>query len=421
MKLKTFDQKTIADKTVLVRVDFNVPLKKTEGEAARTTNQKSQTNFSVADDSRIKDSLETIRVLRQAKAKIILISHLGRPAGQVKPELSLRPVARHLSELIEQEVVFVDQTIGQKAQLAAKQLRPGQILLLENLRFHPEEKANNRTFARQLAGLAEAYINEAFAASHRAHASIKGVAQLLPAYAGLHLQTEVENLTRLMDNPDHPFVMVVGGTKLTDKVEAVKNLNRVADLVLVGGGVANSFLKAEGIETHKSFFEQEPLETARQLIEQTKTEKVLKDGYIPLPKILFPIDVVAAPNKDSQKTKLIDLTHDMQDTPNDKNLMYFDIGPKTTKLYLELLSQAKTVFWNGPLGVFEKKPFSQGTKEIAQRLAGSPARVITGGGDTIRAINKFSSIDQFDYVSSAGGAALAFLAGKKLPGLEKVS
>ncbi len=258
-----------------------------------------------------------------------------------------------------------------------------------------------------------------------------GVPKYLPAFAGFHVKQEVEHLTDLMENPKHPFVMIIGGAKISDKVEAVKNLDQVADIVLVGGGVANNFIKAEGLETHKSYLEDKPADKTKEgtdyvkvagdLLEENKTEKVLKDGYIPLPKLLYPNDVIAAENKDSQNTQVIDLTHDMKDTPDDKELMYLDIGPRTTKLFKELILQAETIFWNGPMGVFEKDQFSRGTKEIARTIAKSPARTVVGGGDTIAAIKKFSQEERFDYVSSAGGASLAFLAGKKLAGLEAVN
>lgn len=406
----------INNKTVLVRVDYNVPLEKTAG------------GWQVEDGQRIEDSFETIAFLKNLDCRIILMSHLGRPGGEVKPELSLKPAAEFLQAETDWPIKFCPEAAGNKSQQLVKKLEAGEILLLENLRFHPGEKKNDSQFSSQLAELAEVYVNEAFSTSHRNHASITGVPRLLPSYAGFHVKQEIENLSQLLDDPDHPFVMVIGGAKISDKVDAVKNLDQVADLVLVGGGVANSFLKAGGIETHKSYIQDKPVDANKEdtdyvkvagdLLEENKTEKVLKDGYIPLPKILYPTDVIAAQNKNSQKTEVIDLTHDMKDTADDEDLMYLDIGPRTIKLYQEMILQAKTVFWNGPMGVFEQEQFSHGTDEIARAAAKTSARTILGGGDTIAAIKQFGFKERYDYVSSAGGASLAFLAGKKLPGLE---
>ena len=412
MKLKSFSPSDVANKTVLVRVDYNVPLVKKWGK------------WQVADTQRIENSLPLIKELQQAKAKIVLMSHLGRPKGEIKPELSLEPTARYLKEKTHLPSFFCNQTIGEKAKEAVSQLNPEEILVLENLRFHPQEKKNDSTFAKQLASLADVYINEAFSASHRAHASIDAVTKYLPAFAGTHLQKEVEYLSLVMENPDQPFIMVIGGAKISDKVEAVQNLHKVANMVLLGGGVANNFLKAEGIETHKSYLEEADkdgrvsyLDMAGKLVTENKTERVLKDGYIPLPKLMTPIDVIAAKDKNSKKTEVIDLSSGMQDTPDDDDLMYLDIGPRTTQLYSDLLIQAKTIFWNGPMGVFENEQFAAGTREIARAIARSGAQTIIGGGDTIAAIKKFGFSNRYDYVSSAGGAALEFLAGKELPGI----
>lgn len=417
MHLKTFTNTDLADKTVLVRTDYNIPLEKTAD------------GWTCKEDQRIVDSLPLIELLQKNNCRIILMSHLGRPKGEVKSEFSLAPVAAYLKENHQLPVTFIQETVGEKVQAAAAKLEPKQILLLENLRFQPQEKQNDAEFAQQLAGLAEIYINEAFSTSHRNHASIAGVPQYLPAYAGLHLQKEIQNLERIMTEPEQPFVMVIGGAKISDKVEAVRNLGDVADIVLIGGGVANNFLKAGGIETHKSYLEEAEsgknedegssyVQMAEELIEKNKTERILMDGYIPLPKILAPIDVVAANNKDSTETEIINLSQGMADTPDDKDLMYLDIGPRTIRLFSELILQAKTVFWNGPMGVFEKKAFENGTREIARVIAKSGAETLIGGGDTITAAKQFGFADRYDYVSSAGGAALEFLAGKELPGLE---
>jgi phosphoglycerate kinase len=415
MILKNPTVDDVANKTVLVRVDYNVPLKQDEA------------GLKVAEAKRIEDSLPLIKFLQENNCKVILMSHLGRPKGERVDKLSLKPVAKYLQDKLDSSVKFVSETVGENVQAAVAELQPGEILLLENLRFQPTEKKNDEEFAKKLAALADIYINEAFSTSHRTHASMVGVAKLLPAFAGFHLQKEVENLQRLMDKPEHPFVMIIGGAKIADKVEAVKNLHQVADIVLVGGGVANNFLKAEGIETHKSNLEEESngqdkkpinyVDVAKKLIKDNRTERMLKDGYIPLPKILAPIDVVAAKDKTSADTEIIDLTHDMADTPDDKDLRYFDIGPRTIRLFTDLILQAKTIFWNGPLGVFEQEQFASGTREIARAVAKSGAETILGGGDTIAAIHQFGFEDRYDYVSSAGGAALEFLAGKELLGL----
>jgi len=420
MTLKNPTTNDVANKTVLIRVDYNVPLK------------QSEIGLEVAEPKRIKDSLPIIKFLQENDCKIILMSHLGRPKGERVEKLSLKPVAEYLRNKLELPVKFISETVGETVgetvKIAATELQPREILLLENLRFQPAETKNDEVFAQQLATLADIYINEAFSASHRTHASMVGVSKLLPAFAGFHLQKEVENLQRLMDRPEHPFVMIIGGAKISDKVEAVKNLHQIADIVLIGGGVANNFLKAEGIETHKSCLEDEAagkeavdyVAIAQKLIKDNQTERMLKDGYIPLPKILAPIDVVAAKDKASADTEIIDLTHDMADTPNDKDLRYFDIGPRTIHLFTDLILQAKTIFWNGPLGVFEQEQFASGTREIARAVAKSGAETILGGGDTIAAIHQFGFEDRYDYVSSAGGAALEFLAGKELPGLVAV-
>ncbi|MBD3250053.1 MAG: phosphoglycerate kinase [Candidatus Pacebacteria bacterium] len=415
--MKPVSAKQVQNKTVLVRVDYNVPL--------HQINKK----IEVVDDSRIKASLATIELLLKARAKIILISHLGRPGGQVKPELSLKPVAEHLARLIGQPVEFAADCVGDAANKAAQDLQPGQILLLENLRFHQQEKKNDLKFSKQLARLAEVYVNEAFSTCHRSHASIVGVAEWLPSYPGLALVKEVEALTSLMNNPERPFVMVVGGAKISDKIDAVTNLSKIANAVLVGGGVANNFLKADGYEIANSYLQDVPadlkknkisyVEVAREIIDQNKTQRVLKDGYIPLPKIIYPIDVIAAKSLDSKKTSVVNLFNG-EACQVKKDQMFLDIGPKTVRLFQEVILHAKTVFWNGPMGVFEQDQFAQGTREVARTIAKAGAMTILGGGDTISAINQFGLADRYDYVSAAGGASLEFLSGKELPGIKSL-
>ncbi len=426
MNISTPNKEAISNKKIIVRVDYNVPLTEVDGQ------------WQVRDDKRIKNSLKTINFLLENKAKVILISHLGRPKSKDDQQFSLAPVAQYMQAKLNLPVSFIDDCVGEKVKAAIEQLPAGQILLLENLRFYAEEKKNDEQFAQQLASLAEIYVNEAFSNSHRAHASMVGIPKHLPGFAGFSLADEVENLGALIIEPKRPFVIVVGGAKIADKVEAVKNLSNLADIVLVGGGVANNFLKADGIEVHKSYLQDVSsdldkenvnyVEFADKLINDNRTERILKDGYIPLPKILYPSDVIAAApavmeNTDAsvpkvEDTQLIDLYKDYKDTPDDKDLMYLDIGPKTIRLYQEVLLQAGTIFWNGPMGVFEKDAFNRGTLEVARAIAKSGAMTVLGGGDTIAAIKKFDLADRYDYVSAAGGASLDFLAGKELPGLK---
>lgn len=415
MKLRTPLVKDIAGKTVLVRVDYNVPLDKKNGRVV------------VKDDRRIRASLETLQFLCQHGAKVICISHLGRPTEAREPNLSLQPVAEYLAAISGLPVTFVPDCVGPKVDQAVAALQPGSILVLENLRYYPGEKKNDRSFAKELARHADVFVNDAFSTCHRAHASTEGVTHLLPSFAGFGLAEETQGLSKVIDNPSRPFVVVIGGAKISDKVEAVVNLAHLADVVLLGGGVANNFLKAEGLEIHKSYLQDAPADlkkkgidyvnVAGDLLAKTKLEKVWLDGFIPLPKILYPLDVVAARSPASEKTQLIDLTHDAADTAHDKELMYLDIGPKTIRLYSEIIATAKTIFWNGPLGYSEKTPFAAGTREIAKAITASQATSIVGGGDTVNAVDKLGLEAKFSYISTAGGAALEFLAGKTLPGL----
>ncbi len=402
MPLTTPSPNQIKNKTVLVRTDYNVPLKKGR----------------IQDPRRINRSFKTLKFLSKNQAKVVVMSHLGRPGGKTQPSLSLQVVADYLQAQLKTTVKFCPEPFGPQANKLAKNLKPGQILLLENLRFTPLEKQNSPQLGQALAQLADVYLNEAFSVCHRAHASVVAVTQKLPSMAGFNLVEEIKHLEPLMNQPAHPFVMVVGGAKISDKAAAVQNLHQIADLILVGGGVANNFLKAQGIETHQSVIETKVIAQTKKLLAENQTEKILKDDYIPLPKILLPVDVVAAKNKQAQKTQVIELTKGMKDTPHDKKLQYLDLGPKTIKLYTQLLAQAKTIFWNGPMGVFEKNQFASGTKKIAQAIAQSSGKSIVGGGDTGAAITQFKMENDFTYISSAGGAALEFLAGKKLPGLE---
>ncbi len=416
MKLKTLTERVVANKTVIVRVDYNVPLTRT---GTKTT---------IADDTRIQLSLKTIHFLLKQKAKVILISHLGRPK-EVDLKYTLAPVAQYLKVHERLPITFVPALTGDLVRQAHLQQQPGTILLLENLRFDPREKKADPSLAKELALLADVYVNDAFSTAHRAHVSTTGIPDYLPAYAGFALQKEVETLIDLTQNPQKPLVVILGGAKISDKVAAVTNLSKIADIVLVGGAVANSFLKAEGLEIHKSFIEDAPADLAKkninytmvaeQLIREHRTEKMLLSGYIPLPKIVYPIDVLAAPSLDTSRAnqvELINLTKDMADTPNDRNLLYLDIGPQTIHLYTEILKQAKTVFWNGPMGVWENPLFAEGTKMVGKAIGRVPHTII-GGGDTISAAHHLGLEKKFSYISGAGGASLEFLGGTQLPGL----
>lgn len=417
----------IKDKVVVVRVDFNVPLKKIK------RNESFQ--YAVADDQRIRSSLETLLFLREHNAKIILMSHLGRPDGQVVKKYSLEPVALYLRQNLGLEVKFVSDCVGDKVTKKSTELKNGEILLLENLRFHAEEETNNTAFAKKIikdTG-AEVFINEAFSASHRAHASVVGIAEFLPSYAGFDLAAEVKILAKILEKAPRPFVVVLGGAKIDDKVSAVKNLSKLADLVLVGGGIANAFLKASGIEVHKSFMgknAEKNVQIAKEILSEHQTERTMIDVEttgkgLPLPKVVVPIDVLAAKNSDADNDKdvlRLELLKNVKDTEEDLDIQYLDIGKETIALYKYLLSKAKTIFFNGPLGVFENPLFARGSREIAKNIAknttDSGAITICGGGETNAVINACGLRDRFTHVSTAGGAALEFLGGEKLPGIE---
>lgn len=425
--LKTVTPKVVKNKTVLLRVDFNVPL----------TEKNNQ--LQVADETRIEKALPTIKLLQENQAKIVLLSHLGRPGGKAKKELSLKPVATKLASLLTNEnqtnkesVKFCPDLTGDKVKTQLKELKSAQILVLENTRFDPREKQNELSLAQELASYAQVYVNESFSAAHREHVSTMGVAQLLPAYAGLAFTEEYQMLTKLTIAPKKPFVAVVGGAKISGKIEAIRNLTKIADVVLVGGGIANNFIKAEGIEVYKSYLEGKVkaeqkqtdksfVEVAFELLEENKVEKMLLHDYIPLPKIIYPSDVVAARQmKNPTQTKLVDLT-DGQDNEVGEELMFLDIGPKTQRLYRDIILQANTVFWNGPMGVFEEPEFAEGTRAVAGAVAKTSAETTIGGGDTLRSISSLNLGGRFDHVSAAGGAALELLAGCDLPVLKTLS
>jgi len=388
----TIDDLDVKGKRVLVRVDFNVPLKEDE-----------QGNLVVADDTRIREALPTIRALMQAGAKVILMSHLGRPKGQPDPKYSLAPVARRLEELLGVRVRFVSNIVGEAVRQAINSMPEGGVILLENTRFHPGETKNDPELARQLAELADVYVNDAFGSAHRAHASTEGVAHYVKQAAmGYLMKREVEYLGRLLENPEHPFVAILGGAKVSDKIGVIKNLLPRVDRLLIGGAMSYTFLKALGHNVGASRVEEDRLEEARQLYEKAQG------------KILLPVDHVVAPEFSNEAPAQV-VEGDIPD-----GLMGLDIGPKTIERYREEILQARTVVWNGPMGVFEMPNFAKGTFAIAEALAEATDRgalTVVGGGDSVAAITQAGYADRVSHVSTGGGAMLEFLEGKELPGL----
>lgn len=388
MDKKTVRDLDVAGKKVLVRVDFNVPL-----------NDKGE----ITDDTRITASLPTIQYLLEQKAAVILMAHLGRPKGQVKPELSLAPVAKHLGKLLGKKILFAPDCVGEAAQAAASKLKPGHILLLENLRFHKEEEKNDMEFAEKLASLADLYVNDGFGVSHRAHASVEGVTHFLPAAAGFLLEKEIQYVGQAVTNPLHPFVAIIGGAKVSDKIGVISNLLDKVDTLLIGGGMANTFLAAQGYKMGKSLVEEDKLDLAKELLAKAKKNKV---------NILLPTDLVMAaafaPDAEHVTEKVKNLN---------QAYMALDIGAETSKAYAEALADAKMIVWNGPMGVFEMDAFCKGTEAVAKAVAKSRATSIVGGGDSVAAIEKLGLAKRITHISTGGGASLEYLEGKVLPGV----
>jgi phosphoglycerate kinase len=389
------DKKTIRDidvkgKRVLVRVDFNVPLA-TDPESGA---------IEVTDDTRIRAALPTIRYLLDQGAAVILMSHLGRPKGKVVEGLRMDPVAQRLSQLLGQPVRKLDDCVGPEVSQAVEEMAPGEVILLENTRFHAEETKNDAAFAQALASLGEVYVNDAFGTAHRAHASTEGVTHYLPAVAGFLMEKELTFLGRALTAPEHPFITILGGAKVSDKIGVIENLLPRVEGLLIGGGMANTFLKAQGYEVGESLVEDDKLEVARGLLAEAGARLVL------------PVDVVIADafSADAQRR-----TVGVDEVPSGWRIL--DIGPQTVALFKEKLAGAKTVVWNGPMGVFEFAPFAEGTQAIAGALAELEATIIIGGGDSVAAVEQAGVADKMTHISTGGGAALEFLEGKELPGM----
>ncbi len=384
----------VQGKKVLVRVDYNVPM-----------DEKSN----ITDDTRITSSLPTLKYLLDQGAAIILMSHLGRPKGQANNKYSLEPVARKLSELINKDIIFedVDEVVSEKVVTDAKNLQPGQIMMLQNTRFRSEEEKNDDSFAKDLASLAELYINDAFGTSHRAHASNVGVSKYLPSAVGFLVEKEISVMGKALEEPERPFVAILGGAKVSDKIGVIENLISKVDAIIIGGGMAFTFLKANGHEIGKSLLEEDKISLAKDLM-----DKAIKHGVA----IILPIDIMVAKEfkNDSEHFAV-----SVEKIPSD--MMGLDIGPESIDLFKSVVQEAKTIIWNGPMGVFEMDNFNKGTYAIAQALVDSGAITIVGGGDSAAAVEKAGLADKITHVSTGGGASLEMLEGKILPGIAAIS
>ena len=389
MNKKTVKDIDLKDKKVLVRCDFNVPMDE---------------NKNITDNRRIVAALPTIKYLLEQNCKVVLCSHLGRPKGEFKPEYSLKPVAKELSKLIGKEVIMAEDVIGEDAKNKAENLKNGEVLLLENVRFHRQETDNDPEFAEKLASFGEIFVNDAFGTAHRAHASTEGVTKYLPAVSGFLIEKELKFLGEALENPERPFVAILGGSKVSDKIGVIENLLEKVDTLIIGGGMAYTFFKAQGYSVGDSLCEEDKCDLALEIMEKAKEKNV---------KFLLPID-----NKVGKEFKPDTESKTVKSTEIPDGWEGLDIGEETIKLYKEELQNAKTIVWNGPLGVFEFDQFAVGTNEIAKALGDIDAIKIIGGGDSAAAVEKAGLADKMTHISTGGGASLEFLEGKKLPGIE---
>ena len=386
---KTVKDIDLKGKKVLVRCDFNVPMDEEKN---------------ITDTTRIIAAIPTIKYLLENECAIILCSHLGRPKGEFKPEFSLKPVAKELSKILGKEVIMAEDVIGEDAKTKAANLKSGELMLLENVRFHKEETDNDEGFAKELASMAEVYVNDAFGAAHRAHASTAGVAKFLPAVSGFLIEKELECLGDAINNPERPFVAILGGAKVSDKIGVIDSLLEKVDTLLIGGGMAYTFFKAQGYEVGNSICELDKLDLAKEAMAKAKAKGV---------NLVLPVDTkVGKEYKPDTESKTVAWTEIPADWEG------FDIGEKTIEIFTEEIKKAKTVIWNGPLGLFEFPQFSVGTNAIARLLATIDAKTIIGGGDSAAAVKKAGLEDKMTHISTGGGASLEFLEGKKLPGIE---
>lgn len=388
MVLNTIRDADLTGKRVLIRVDFNVPLK--EGV--------------VKDDTRIRAALPTIEyILSQKGASLVVMSHFGRPKGKKNPEFSMAPIGKRFAELLGKPVKVAPDVIGPEVEKEVKALKAGEVLLLENVRFYPDEEANNPDYAKALASFGDVYVNDAFGTAHRAHASTEGVAHFLPAYAGFLIEKEVKFMAPLLENPAHPFVAIIGGAKVSSKIGVLQSLLKTCDTMVIGGGMAYTFLSVQGHKIGKSLVEADYLNTARDFLKAAAEKKV---------NIILPVDHIAA---EAFEENAKPVAVDGIDIP--ENLMGMDVGPKTIALIKDAVSKAKSVVWNGPLGVFEFDSFAKGTLDIAKAVADCKGTTVVGGGDSVAAVNKFGLADKLSHVSTGGGASLEFLQGLPLPGI----
>ena len=385
---KTIRQLSVVNKKVFMRVDFNVPLDEQRH---------------IIDDTRIQKTLPTIRYVLEQGGAVILASHLGRPKGKRLKEFSLQPVAERLSELLQQPVTMAPDCIGEATKELVSKMKPGDIVLLENLRFHAEEEKNDPDFAKQLAALGDIGVNDAFGCCHRAHASVSGIAAFLPMVAGLLLAKEIQFLGETVTNPEHPFAAIIGGAKISDKINVIDNLLDKVDVMIIGGGMANTFLLAQGYAVGKSLVEMDKIELAKKLLQKAKQKNV---------HFLLPVDVTVAFNFANDSEYVVTNLNDIPQTG-----MILDIGTRSQAIFAEALKDMKTIIWNGPMGVFEMPHFALGTQAVAKAVADASAVSIVGGGDSLAAINQMGLADAITHISTGGGASLEYLEGKALPGI----